>query len=89
MTQSQKAGLLLPGISCVVFFVAKSKHDCRKADSGYGVGPVRVSVQADFGNPPLDDSGVLPGRQMRRESQPTRKQIVFGLEGRMANPGED
>jgi hypothetical protein len=29
-----KAGLLLLGISCVVFFVAKSKYDRRKADSG-------------------------------------------------------
>jgi len=53
------------------------------------MGSIGIGVQADFGDPCLDDSGVLPRRQMRGEPQPTREQIILGPEGRMTNPGED
>src|SRR5271169_2088283 len=37
----------------------------------------------------LDDSRVLPGRQMWGQSYPARKQIVLGFQSRVPDPGED
>ena len=49
------------------------------------MGSIGGGVQADCGNPRLDDSRVLPGRQMWGQSYPARKQIVLRFQSRVSN----
>src|ERR1700690_3519584 len=53
------------------------------------MGSIGAYVQSNFANPGFDDSGILPGRQMRRQLYPARKQVILCFECCVPNPSEE
>lgn len=52
----------------------------------HGVGTIRRKVQTDFCDPRIDDSCVLPGRQVVRAVDTAWKEIGVGLKLRLIDP---
>ena len=53
----------------------------------YGVRPIRSRIKADFLDPGVNYSGILPGAEMGRSTDAAWEKIIVGAQARQLDPG--